>query len=103
MTSIFYSYEEITAELDVPNLEERRELVKIIDETFRHHALDSILTHLPHEHHETFMSRFHFEPHDHNLLNYLKNHIPDIESKLLNHLSKIKKDILSDIKKSKTP
>ena len=52
---ILYSYEEIIAQLDGLNSEELAELVKIIDETLRHHILDLILTHLPHERHEEFL------------------------------------------------
>ena len=98
---ILYSYEEIIAQLDGLDSEELAELIKIIDETLRHHTLDLILTHLPNQHHEEFLIKFNSDPHDQTLLDYLKIHIPDIEPKLKDHTSKIKAEILRDIRKSR--
>ena len=108
MSKIFYDHltlhEEITAKLDIQHLDpqEREELVDLIDQTLHHHVLDLILTHLPREHHADFVSRLHAAPHDLSLLDYLKTHIPDIEAKISSHAAKVKKEILSDIKKSQT-
>ena len=105
MSKVFYDHlifiEEITSELDSADPEEREELVDLIDQTLHHHVLDLILTHLPQEQHQDFVTRLHTAPHDVTIIDYLKIHIPDIESKITTHAAKIKKHLLSDIRKSK--
>ena len=95
--------QDLIAELDLHALdpEECDELIEIIDQTFHHHILDLILTHLPRERHEEFLIQFYSAPHNPELLNYLKSHVSDIEDKITTHASQIKSEILSDIRKSK--
>lgn len=108
MTKIFYDslimFEEITVELDNYELteEERNEFINLIDETFHNRILDAILSSLPSEHQETFLSRFHKEPYNQELFSVLKELSgPDIEDKIKKEAEKIKKEILGEIKKSK--
>lgn len=106
MTKIFYDHlvliEELTVELENLDHESRREIVGLMDETLHHHVLDTILTHLPKEHHETFLNRFHRAPHDPQLLVFLKQYIViDIENEIRKKAKKVKKDLLSTVKKSK--
>lgn len=95
--------EEIVAELNLHNLAplERDEILDIIDQTFHHHILDLILTHLPREHHEEFLVQYYSAPHNPELLDYLKSHVSDVEDKIINQASQITSEILSDIRKSK--
>lgn len=107
MSKIFYDHliniEEITIELDQNeiSIEERSEFISIIDETLHHHVLDIILSNLPFEHHENFLIKFHKAPHDPDLLIYLRQVSGiDIEEKIKSKTNAVKKDILSEIKKS---
>lgn len=108
MSKIFYDYlikiEEVLVELDGQELqvEERTELINLIDDTFHHHTLSLILSHLPTEHHEKFLARFHDSPQDPELLNFLKETITDdVEELIRKEAEKIKKEILKDIKRSR--
>lgn len=108
MAKIFYDHlikiDEITIELDKYELtiEEREEFVSIIDETFHHRVLAVILTYLPAEHHQNFLSMFHASPHRPELLDFLKKlSSADIEDKIKEEVIKIKKELLADIRKSK--
>lgn len=106
MAKIFYDHliqiEEIHIELDKYHLsvEERSELIQIIDETTHHRVLDTILTHLPKEKHEIFLKKFHAAPHDNSLLDFLKEDVKDIEDKIKLEAKKLKSEILSEIKRS---
>ncbi|HUV72498.1 MAG TPA: hypothetical protein VMW25_05835 [Clostridia bacterium] len=108
MNKIFYDHliniKEIVGELDNYELEveEREELVAIIDETFHQHTLEIILTHLPSEYHQEFLDKFHQAPYDSQLLDFLREMMEiDIEEAIKGQAEKIKKEILKDIKKAK--
>jgi hypothetical protein len=107
MTKVFYDHlidiEEVLGELENYEIEteEREEIRIIIDETFHHQTINIILTHLPTQHHQNFLDRFHQSPHDQELLVFLKEQIEaDIEEEIKKQAQKIKKEILADIKKS---
>ncbi|TSC87820.1 MAG: Uncharacterized protein G01um101416_345 [Microgenomates group bacterium Gr01-1014_16] len=92
--------DEITSELG--ESEDREELITIINQTFHHHVLDIILTHLPHHHHEEFLHLYHQTPHDEALLDYINQRIDkDIKAEIQSLAQKLKSEILSDIRKSK--
>jgi len=108
MNKIFYDHliniKEVIDELDHYELEveEREELVAIIDETFHQHTLEIILTHLPSEHHQEFLDKFHQAPHDLQLFDFLKELTEiDIEEAIKGQAEKVKKEIFKDIKKAK--
>ena len=84
--------------------EEREELNKIVDETVHHRVLGCILQHLPREHHEDFLERFHAAPHDPTIIVFLQEKTPsdvDIEQKIKEAVKELKKELLSDLKKKK--
>ena len=64
MAQFFYDHllviEDVTVILDNYPLTkgEKEKTLLLIDETLHHHILDSILTNLPKEHHEHFLTRF---------------------------------------------
>ncbi|MBI4130245.1 hypothetical protein HY468_02940 [Candidatus Roizmanbacteria bacterium] len=108
MAKLFYDHliviEEITAVLDAHEMtkEEREQLLATIDETLYHHVLDVILTHLPREHHETFLEKLSEYPHHPKLLEFIKEKtIVDIEKEIIKTADKIKKKILKDIEELK--
>lgn len=107
MSKIFYDHlvvrEEIIAEIDKHQItiEEKDELVQLVDETLHHHVLDTILSALPKEKHENFLIKFHNTPFDQRLLDYLKNEIGDIEEQIKNVAKKVKTELLAEIKRAK--
>lgn len=106
MAKIFYDHlvviEELYTEIDSLDTKSRREVLDLMDETIHHHILDTILTHLPKEHHEVFLEKFHKEPHNPELLIFLKQYaVVDIEAAIQKKAKKVKKDLLLAIKKSK--
>lgn len=107
MSKIFYDHlikiEEVTIELDNYELtiEEKEEFISLIDETLHNHTLEVILTSIPKNLHEDFLSMFHQAPHKLELLYFLKKEAPDIEEKIKKNSEIIKKEILSQIKRSK--
>lgn len=110
MTKIFYDHlikiEEVCDELDncKLNIEERDELIAIIDEIIDNKMLDAILDMLPEEHHEIFLNHFHQNPYDEELIKFLKEKVSDdIDKKIEDKAVQIKKEILAEIKKSRKP
>jgi len=74
--------------------EERHELWHLVDGIIHHKAMGCILHHLPEEHHEEFVNRFHKVPHDDSLLGYLKEKVGhDIEDKIRNDLKELVDEI----------
>ena len=108
MAQLFYDHliviEEVIAVLNEHNLtkEERAELLRLIDQTLHHEILDTIFTHLPKEHHETFLTRFHIAPHDAKLLEFLQEATSvDIEGEIFKTANRVKRHALSTIAKAK--
>lgn len=107
MTKIFYDHlvvrEEVIAQLDKHKIavEEREELVTLIDETLHHHVLNTILTNLPKEKHEKFLEEFHKAPHNPKLLDFLRQEKADIEEKIMAKAKKIKAEMVAEIKRAK--
>ena len=106
MSKIFYDHliliEEITSQFNHLDVDQRQELEELVDQTFHHHVLDVILTNFPKEHHKDFLTRFHVAPHDEALMSYLEECIDtDIKAEIQKVAQKLKKDLLSEIKKSK--
>ena len=69
MSKVFYDHlvgiENITALVD-------QDMADLIDNTMHHHILDEILTHLPVEHHKTFLERLAHAPHDPGILIFIQ-------------------------------
>lgn len=108
MSKVFYDryieFEEIEVEMKGLELsaEEKEELNHLIDETIHHRVLDRVLTHLPKEHHEHFLEKFHNAPHDESLINYLDEKIEQsVEEHIKDEMDKLKKEILEDLKAAK--
>lgn len=108
MSKIWYDHlvlhEEITLELDRYEIdaEEKTELVNLVDQILHHHVLNVILSHLPQEHHSVFITGFHQNPGDHQLLDFVKSRVKvDIEAEIKKQADRIKTEILRDIQKSK--
>lgn len=108
MSKIFYDHllviNEITAEFDRQGLDpkDRQEFLTVIDETLHNHVLDVILTHLPREHHESFLDRFHKAPHDPELLSYIQElTVVDIEKAIAERIKEVKLKTLVAIKRAK--
>ena len=89
MSKIFYDHLIILEEVDrsikgsTETQEERQELWQIVDEIIHHRVLGCVLAHLPREHHEEFLEKFHQAPHDEGLLDYLEEKIKKDVTKLI--------------------
>lgn len=81
-------------------IEEHIEILKVSDETMHLEILDIILTSLPKEKHAEFLEKMHQNPHDRKLIDYLKIHDSEIEIKIKDRAGKVKKEILSEIKRA---
>lgn len=107
MAKIFYDHlvlrEEIEVELEGYNLtpDEREEIVRLADETLHNEVLHTVLTHLPKDKHEQFLSLFHKSPGDNALLEFLKTEIVGIEDEIIKAADKVKAELMSEIVKSR--
>lgn len=107
MSKIFYDHLIVIEELEgvvkrAQTHEEREELHRLVDEMIHHRVLGCILDHLPREHHEEFLEKFHAAPYDDSLIGYLQEKTPqeiDIEQKIREEVAKLKKELLKEIKK----
>src|SRR3989338_7273636 len=107
MSKLFYDHliviEEIITVLDGHDVsdEGKKELLETIDETMHHHIFDTILTHLPKKHHETFLEKVTREPHNESILSFLKEKTTvDIEDEIKKAAKQLKQKIRDEIKKS---
>lgn len=97
----FEDFEEALREQEIDH-EEKAELQQLVDEMIHHRVLGCILDHLPREHHQEFLNRFHRAPHDETLIIFLQEKTPsniDIEKKIRKEVAKLKKELLIEIKK----
>ncbi len=108
MSIIFYDYlivlDEVESEIKATakTREEKEELWQIVDETLHHRIMDVILSRLPRESHEEFLEKFTQSPHDRQLISYLREKIKDdVEVIIHEEIAKLKKEILSEIRKKK--
>lgn len=77
-----------------------QKLIDLADQTLQNEILDVILTYLPREKHEEFLTKFHAAPHDMKLMQFLKDHSAvNIELAILDRANKTKKKILATVKK----
>ena len=107
MTKVFFdhliSYTEIYELLEISDSYERQELEEIIDGIFHHHILDLILTRLPIEHHIEFIELVARDPGHPGILLFVKAKVDiDIEAEIKKHGEKVKAEVLSEIKKTRT-
>ncbi len=96
--------EEIITEIDIHDLDvlDKDELVQLIKQILNHHTLDTVLTHLPQDKHEHFLQEYRQDPTNQQLLAWLKQEIQaDIEEAIKVQAAKIKKEILTEIKKAR--
>lgn len=104
MAKIFYDHlietHEIIAEIDRHKIDvvEREEIIQLVFENTHNRILHTILDNLPKHKHEEFLVRFHKEPHDPSLLDYLKKEVKNIEELIRKEATKLKKEIFADIK-----
>ena len=107
MAKIFYDHlvriEEIFIEFEKYDVqeEEKAEFTSLIDETVHERLLNLILLSLPGDFQEEFLTLFHQNPGNQEIIDYLKKQTIDIEEKIEKEAAKIKKEILADIKKSR--
>ena len=99
MSKIFYDHlvgiDEITVLVD-------SDLALVIDNTMHHHILDEILTHLPVEHHKSFLEKLSHAPHDPGLLIFIQEvTVIDIEKAIKNRAKAVKKELLHTIRSSR--
>ncbi len=100
---IFYDHlvirEDISKELRNYNLtvEEHIEILKSSDEMIHLEVLDVILTSLPKEKHHEFLEKMHAAPQDKKLLEYVSL---EVQEEIKTRADKVKKQILSEIKRS---
>ncbi|MBI4058909.1 hypothetical protein HY404_01570 [Candidatus Microgenomates bacterium] len=110
MAKIFYDHliviDEVEDELNNLEMEreEKEEIQQLIDETIHHRVLGCILDHLPREHHEEFLEKFHQTPYDEQIIIFLQEKTPreiDIEEKIKEAVAELKKELLAEIKGKK--
>lgn len=108
MSKVFYDHLIVLEEVDkhikdsVETSEQREELWQIVDEIVHHRVLGCVLDHLPGEHHEEFLGKFHQAPHDESLLSYLREKIKkNIEELIKQEIGGLATEILEEIQEKK--
>ena len=77
---------------------EKEALVQIIEDLVQHTVLHKILDHLHEDKHEIFLTRFQQAPHDTELIDYLRSHVPDIETRIKDAADEVKYELISLIR-----
>lgn len=108
MAKLFYDHLTIVDEVAIVftehgiSPEEQKELLSHLDAMLQYEIVDLILTHLPEEHHEAFLTRLKHAPHDKSTMHFIKEHIPvDIEGEIVKRANSVKKRVLSALKNNK--
>lgn len=76
---------------------EKEELLIMVKETIHYRVVSEVLTHLPEEHHEWFLTEYTQLPHREGFLTKLKEHIAEIEEKIKPVVEKVKAEILAEL------
>jgi hypothetical protein len=104
MSKIFYDHLIIFEEVELhikdsaETKEEKEELWQIVDEIVHHRVLHCLLEHLPHDHHQNFLEKYHECPYDEALLDYLNEKIEgDVEKVIKKEISGLEKEILKEL------
>jgi len=105
MKTFFYSlinYQEISTAVTKAGLspQEKKKILKLIDEIILTRMIDGVLEKLPTKHHETFLEQYLKNPDDKKLMEFLKKEIDQIESHLKKVSEKTKQEIFEDIRQS---
>ena len=107
MSKIFYDHLIILEEIDIvvkdiaQTKDEQEELWKLIDEIIHHRILGTIFDHLPREHHDEFLDRFHRWPHDERHIEWLNQRVHrDIEDVIKEEVRLLEKEILAEVSDS---
>lgn len=79
---------------------EKQELIDLIEETVHHHVINRILDKLHEDHHREFLSKFHSDPSDLEIIQHLKHHVPDIEYHIKAAADEIKYELLKTIREA---
>ena len=99
MSKLYYDHLIVIEEI-VAVVGNNKKILDLIDQTLQHEILDVILTYLPREKHEEFLTKFHRAPHDMGLMQYLKdNSAVNIELAILDRANKTKRKLLREVKK----
>ncbi len=84
------------------DLAERQELLTLAEQILHHHTLNVVLNHLPAEKHDHFLNGIENDLESDQWMEFLKTEIKtDIEAAIKDQADKIKKEILTEIKRSK--
>jgi hypothetical protein len=107
MSKLFYDHlivlDDIIIELDKYEIPrgEREKVLDTLDEIIHQYILDTILFHLPQQHHNQFLTDFTQSPHSPSILAFVKEKTRvDIEREIKKTVKSIKKKILQDIQES---
>lgn len=103
MSKLFYDHlivlEEIETVLNRQQFDSKdKEVVgQVIEETVHYRVMTRILDHLPREHHQEFLERFHQAPYDASLLAFLKEKVDKIEDFIREEIDTLKKELLKEL------
>jgi hypothetical protein len=104
MNKIFYDHliiiEEVVTIIDAHDIDaqEKKQIMDLVEQTLHQEALNTVFTHLPKDHHETFLIHFNAAPHDRKILDFVKDKSGvDIEKAILKTANTVKKKIMKEI------
>lgn len=104
MNKVFYDHliiiEEVITIIDAHDIDaqEKKQIIELVEQTLHQEILNTIFTHLPKDHHETFLIHFNAVPHDQKILDFVKDKSGiDIEKEILKTANGVKKKILKEI------
>ena len=79
--------------------QDKTELKNLVEDTTHHTVMDTILQHLPKHHHHAFLEKIYHSPQDNSLLDFLKDHVTNVDEKIVASISKLKQKFLHDLSK----
>ncbi|MDO8551233.1 MAG: hypothetical protein Q7S03_00940 [bacterium] len=107
MSKIFFDHLVVLSEVELKMSScdylpgEKEKVHHLIEETITYRVITKILDHLPREHHEEFLKRFHAAPHHASLMSFLKERVENIEDYIREEVKDIELMFLADIESSK--
>ena len=101
MTNIFYDHLVVMEDLEIHiskldiSGEDKEKMHTLIEETIHYRVMTRILDKLPREHHAKFMETFTRFPYHHKNLEFLKEHVEDIEEQIKEEIKDLEKLFVS--------
>ena len=107
MSKLYYDHLIVMKDLEIHiskleiTSDEKQKIYQMVDETIHYRITTRVLNELPRVHHEHYLELFTRYPYHPKVMEFLKEHVVDIEDKITQEVKDLEKLFLSDLSGAK--